>query len=395
MLFTIFVLALPFSSASISSFVREKVENAIPLHNCYKELGCFPNDYPWTSVLRPVPPPERPEKVNTEIYMYTRKDKTDRYTPRLWPTIEMQGSDFDASREQTIFIIHGFIETGNKTWLQDMRFQLLGKYDANVFQVDWGHGAVSLSYFQAVSNTRIVGAEVARFIKYLVDRYNLSLDKINIIGHSLGAQVASYAGKEFKGQIGQITALDPAQPGFEGTPDKVHLHSSDAMFVQAIHTDARPFVPFLGFGMMAPVGSNDYYVNGGHHQPDCTVPDRTNAVTFKQLATLPIEVLGKLVSCSHQSSVRFYIASINADCKLWGYKTSNNFEAILNTRTVQQLKAIVKGCTADTCSVLGPDAIKYKARGIFVVLTTSKAPYCDTTYDPTYDQQMQDAIDRS
>lgn len=51
-----------------------------------------------------------------------------------------------------------------------------------------------------------------------------------------------------------ILGLDPAQPGFEGTPAEVRLDPSDAEEVDVIHTDAKPFIPFFGFGIMAPVG---------------------------------------------------------------------------------------------------------------------------------------------
>jgi len=51
-----------------------------------------------------------------------------------------------------------------------------------------------------------------------------------------------------------LTAMDPAQPGFEGYDAKVRLDPSDAEFVEVIHTNAKPFVPLLGFGMMRPVG---------------------------------------------------------------------------------------------------------------------------------------------
>lgn len=38
--------------------------------------------------------------------------------------------------------------------------------DANVVLVDWGRGAQLLNYLQVASNTRIVGAEVARLVMY-------------------------------------------------------------------------------------------------------------------------------------------------------------------------------------------------------------------------------------
>lgn len=51
-----------------------------------------------------------------------------------------------------------------------------------------------------------------------------------------------------------ITAFDPAQPGFEGNPNEVRLVKSDAEFVDVIHTNARPVIPLLGFGLILPTG---------------------------------------------------------------------------------------------------------------------------------------------
>lgn len=40
--------------------------------------------------------------------------------------------------------------------------------------------------------------------------------------------------------------LDPAQPYFQGTPTSIRLDKSDAEFVDVIHTDSAPTIPYLG-----------------------------------------------------------------------------------------------------------------------------------------------------
>lgn len=60
-----------------------------------------------------------------------------------------------------------------------------------------------------------------------------------MIGHSLGAQVAGYAGQKLDGKVGRITGLDPAGPMFEHLPPSVRLDPTDAQFVDVIHTNIR------------------------------------------------------------------------------------------------------------------------------------------------------------
>ena len=84
----------------------------------------------------------------------------------------------------------------------------------------------------------------------LQDSYGASIADFHIIGHSLGAQIAGYAGERIqkltKQKIGRISALDPAAPLFENMPTFVRLDPSDAIFVDVIHSDASDDV--LNFG---------------------------------------------------------------------------------------------------------------------------------------------------
>ena len=60
-----------------------------------------------------------------------------------------------------------------------------------------------------------------------------------------------------------LAALDPAQPGFEGHSSEVRLAQTDALFIDVIHTNAAPFIPAFGLGMMEAVGKFTVGNSGG------------------------------------------------------------------------------------------------------------------------------------
>lgn len=98
------------------------------------------------------------------------------------------------------------------------------------------------------------------------------MKKFHFLGHSLGAHVAGFAGKEvfrrLGKKIGRITALDAAGPLFEmpvPVDEDTRLSKRDAEFVDCIHTDGGIF------GMTKAIGHIDFYPNGGiPRQPGCS-----------------------------------------------------------------------------------------------------------------------------
>jgi len=74
----------------------------------------------------------------------------------------------------------------------------------------------------------------------------LNAANVHLIGHSLGSHLAGYVGSVMKTNfgvtVGRITGLDPAEPHFSQTDPMVRLDPSDAIYVDIIHTDSRPFV---------------------------------------------------------------------------------------------------------------------------------------------------------
>lgn len=95
----------------------------------------------------------------------------------------------------------------------------------------------------------------------------MSLENIRLIGHSLGAQIAGFAGKEFQtfklGKYPEIIGLDPAGPSFKANNCSERICETDAHFVQILHTSNN-------LGTERTLGTVDLYMNNGRDQPGCT-----------------------------------------------------------------------------------------------------------------------------
>lgn len=121
-----------------------------------------------------------------------------------------------------------------------------------------------------MANARVVGIMLGIFVTNLCNAFKVSENTFHILGHSLGAHIAGYAGKYLDGKLGHITGFDPAGPYFEGIKElEARLWHTDAEFVESIHTDSKAALPNLGFGMSEPCSHVDFYPNGGNKQPGC------------------------------------------------------------------------------------------------------------------------------
>ncbi|XP_043911461.1 inactive pancreatic lipase-related protein 1-like [Protopterus annectens] len=272
---------------------------------CYDRLGCFTDDYPYSgSVQRPLQElPSSPESINTRFLLWTRRNHQNYQEITAIDPATIQVSNFNASLK-TCFIIHGFIDKGDESWLFDMCKEMLDVEDVNCICVDWKKGSRT-RYLQAVHNIRVVGAEVAYFIDILEEQFGYSASRVHIIGHSLGSHAAGEAGKRKPG-IARITGLDPAEPFFQNTPTEVRLDPSDATFVDVLHTDGAPIIPYLGFGMIHPCGHIDFYPNGGEFMPGC---DRNIISTIIDIDGI-WQGTRDFVACNHLRAYKYYTESI-------------------------------------------------------------------------------------
>ncbi|XP_059617748.1 uncharacterized protein LOC132262484 [Phlebotomus argentipes] len=281
-------------------------------------------------------------KDKISFQLYNRKYQKDGVRIRMTRSLrsarkrETRSNVFDPQLE-TKFLIHGWQSSKHTDTIQSIKDNYLKVDDMNVIAVDWSELAANIFYFTPVVQTREVGETIAEMINHLVETRNASLSRVHIVGHSLGAHCAGFAGRKLGGRVGRISGLDPANPGFEGTPPSERLDPTDAQFVDVIHTSAGT----AGISMRC--GHIDFYPNGGARQPNCNL--------------FPIDLLE---ACSHGRSHQYFAESIFSDqfisypCRSWaGYKAN---------RCGKKLESM-------------GEPLSRKARGVYYLETNGSKPY--------------------
>lgn len=265
-----------------------------------------------------------------------------------------QPSNFNSSLPTKV-IIHGYRAIGSKpSWVNALAQALLQAAKVNVLVVDWIYGA-SFAYNRVVQNYKEVAVQISSLINELLNRGS-SLESFHFIGVSLGAHVAGFVGTLFEGKVGRITGLDPAGPMFKGRDRFDRLDPSDALFVEAIHTDSDYF------GISIPVGHVDFFPNGGMDQTGC------KRSRFSSM-------YGYFI-CDHMRAVYIYISALNNSCPLIGFPCLN-YERFLAGQCTD-CEGIFNG-TCPRIGLLGSSGITVSPlpnEERLFLLTGSSAPFC-------------------
>ncbi|KAL4218198.1 hypothetical protein ACF0H5_022934 [Mactra antiquata] len=323
---------------------------------CYDDIGCFSSVAPFDNALNELP--DSPEQVQVQTYLWTKQNPV---TPQELLYKDIRGirlSQFNATRPTKV-LIHGYLGNKRTPVIKDLTTAFLKMDDYNLIGVMWFKGSRQF-YPKAVANTRVVAAVVVNLLTGLRDNMGMKLSDVHLIGHSLGAHIAGYIGTGLPG-IARITGLDPAGPLLANTDPIVRLDPSDALFVDAIHTDAVPFED-AGFGTMEPMGHVDFYPNGGQVQPGCPSSVST---TLKELIHFEFTEAVDSVVCAHDRAVLYFGESIvNTKCQFKALKCES-WNHYINNR-----------CDTEVHSVLGINAIKYPGRGQFYLKTNAITPFC-------------------
>ena len=92
----------------------------------------------------------------------------------------------------------------------------LAKGNYNIIGVDWSVLCPSPNYIAAARNAVLTGELTAQLVEFLVAEAGARLQDVHIIGHSLGAQVAGFAGNStITGKVARITGRPCPSPRFE------------------------------------------------------------------------------------------------------------------------------------------------------------------------------------
>lgn len=353
------------------------MEDCAMVDHCYTDIGCFPlgpefyhpkhrpfNVRPWHR-----------NRINTRFEIYNHKHPNG-FLLDPWDSINLKLSGFDPSLETKI-LIPGWLDSIKRTvWLKRAKDAFLWLWHpVNIIVVYWRNFT---PYTIATANSRVVGAELANFMKWVNHEFSYDPIHYHLIGHSLGAHISGYCGDRIPG-LGRITALDPARPFFQHMPKSVRLDRGDARFVDAIHSDFTPenaIFLIMSFGMTTPVGHLDFYPNGPPLlQPGClrdTLLSVRNGIRKGlEYSSLPVAFLeaGRyLTACDHQRSHEWFVESLtNRQCLFVGVRC-NDFDGLINGR-----------CTCDdspsACAIMGIHADQMYLNGVHNDLWPLKQPH--------------------
>ncbi|KAF6210802.1 hypothetical protein GE061_013913 [Apolygus lucorum] len=217
----------------------------------------------------------------------------------------------------------------------------------NIVRVDWSYDASWKFYPLSALQVAYIAGVISNFINKLLFIKAFELQRLHLIGHSLGAHVMGITGSYLdEGRPARITGLDPAKPGFEGTvSESYRLDKTDGHFVDVIHSAAG------AAGFVSAIGHVDFYPNGGSPpQPGC----------------FDITAPWQLIGCSHGRAYDYFTESISTpqgfpavECDSW-----SNFES--------------GACDKNKQIFMGPNT-PTTARGVYYLSTNGGSPYAKSS----------------
>lgn len=243
----------------------------------------------------------------------------------------------------TSIVVHGWMSNALDMCTQVIKNGYLSstEYDCqNIFVVDWSECASNMDYFGPAYFVENVGNRIGDLVEHLVEKLSTPIENIHVVGHSLGAHVAGFAGKSVQKrgmELYWVTGLDPAAPLFYPLPQGHRLSRTDGLCVETLQTTQ-------GDGFPVAIGKVSYFVNGGVLQPGCK----------QGLNLLSIE------TCSHILACNYYAEAVRLNTK------NKFFSEKCKSRNCCNTKADLdqKPGTNSTCKTLGIFAFNTNAYGV-------------------------------
>ncbi|XP_061221408.1 phospholipase A1 member A [Neopsephotus bourkii] len=293
----------------------------------------------------------RGSKLKVQFLLFTSSNPS--CGELILPGDGIKNCSFNRSLDTKI-IIHGFRALGTKpSWIEGLVHAILNTSPVNVIAVDWVYGSTG-AYPSAVENVTELALSISQFISKLL-ALGVSGTSIHIIGVSLGAHVGGLVGHFHGGQLGRITGLDPAGPKYTKASPEERLDPGDALFVEAIHTDAD------NFGIRIPVGHIDYFVNGGKDQPGCP---RFPSAGYKYLI------------CDHMRAVHLYVSALKDSCPFVAFPCASH-QDFLNGHCLDCVDPFLFSCPRiGLLEQAGVNMTKLPKEVKVYLMTSPSAPFC-------------------
>ncbi|XP_068158104.1 phospholipase A1-like [Drosophila tropicalis] len=269
-------------------------------------------------------------------YLYTNSNPLD--GRKLNKTLASLESSPFRKDKPTFILIHGWAGSYDQSMNAKITKAWLGRGDFNVIAVDWPR-ARYVEYCPAYLAARGVGSQVGQLINFVIKNGFTTGSNIHLIGFSLGAHIAGFAGKYVgENKLKTITGLDPALAGFVYAWSHLRLHSTDAKYVETIVTSGGLL------GTLKPIGRAAFYVDGGEHQPRCIA-----------------DIFG---SCAHERAVTYYAEAVQFNH--FGTYRCGHYQTAVQKNCAPTFSKVRMGNTLEN-----PDI----AEGIYYVPIKSHAPY--------------------
>ncbi|KAF6209669.1 hypothetical protein GE061_015418 [Apolygus lucorum] len=208
--------------------------------------------------------------------------------------------------------IHGWQQTMKSLFVRKMKEAYLKSMNSiQIVIVRW-FGADN-NYPAAKMSIPEVARVVYRYLKRLTEESCIQFQDITLIGHSLGAQLAGAIGNLANGSIGNMVALEPANPTFFAET-LTSVSAVSARWVIGVHTNPGYY------GVDYNVGHVDFWINMGESpQPSCLRAYSGNTNTYEKFSAFRgqstqnfhyADPIVMQLACSHEKAIHLFFESV-------------------------------------------------------------------------------------